>query len=82
MYQLLYAKSAFKTPKAANPFLCLLFAYAYRAVESLINISYSTSVKIFYRGLTEVFIASPSCDKVHEGRVKCNHLPGICGEPR
>ena len=45
-----------------------------RAVEISITTSYSTSVKIFYRGLTEVFIASPYCDSVHEGQVKRNHL--------
>ena len=45
-----------------------------RAVEISITTSYSTSVKIFYRGLTEVFIASPFCDSVHEGQVKRNHL--------
>ena len=33
-----------------------------RAVAISITTSYSTSVKIFYRGLTEVFIASPFCD--------------------
>ena len=41
-----------------------------RAVEILFTTSYSTSVKMFYRGLTEVFIASPLCDYVHEGQVK------------
>jgi len=44
------------------------------AVEISITTSYSTSVKIFYRGLIEVFIASPFCYYVHEGRVKRNHL--------
>ena len=33
-----------------------------RAVEILITTSCSTSVNFFYRGLTEVFIASPFCD--------------------
>ena len=33
-----------------------------RAVEISIPTSYSTSVKMFYRGLTKVFIASPFCD--------------------
>ena len=42
-----------------------------RAVEILTTTSY-TSVTIFYRGLTEVFIASPFCDQVHEGQVKRN----------
>ena len=41
-----------------------------RAVEILITTSCSTSVKFFYRGLTEVFIASPFCDQGHEGQVK------------
>ena len=41
-----------------------------RAVEISICTSYTTSVKFFYRGLTEVFIASPFCDQVHEGQVK------------
>ena len=45
-----------------------------RAVEISITTSYSTSVKMFYRGLTKVFIASPFCDVVHEGQVKRNHL--------
>ena len=45
-----------------------------RAVEISITTSYSTSVKMFYRGLTKVFIASPFCDEVHEGQVKRNHL--------
>ena len=45
-----------------------------RAVEISITTSYSTSVKMFYRGLTKVFIPSPFCDKVHEGQVKRNHL--------
>ena len=45
-----------------------------RAVEISITTSYSTSVKIFYRGLTEVFIPSPFRDYVHEGQVKRNHL--------
>ena len=45
-----------------------------RAVEIAITTSYSTSVKIFYRGLSEVFIRSPFCDYVHEGQVKRNHL--------
>ena len=45
-----------------------------RAVEISITTSYSTSVKMFYRGLTKVFIASPFCDIVHEGQVKRNHL--------
>ena len=34
-----------------------------RAVEILITTSCSTSVKFFYRGLSEVFIASPFCDQ-------------------
>ena len=33
-----------------------------RAVDISITTSYSTSVKMFYRGLTKVFIASPFCD--------------------
>ena len=37
-----------------------------RAVEISITTSYSTSVKMFYRGLTKVFITSPFCDEVHE----------------
>ena len=45
-----------------------------RAVEMSITTSCSTSVKMFYRGLTKVFIASPFCDDVHEGQVKRNHL--------
>ena len=45
-----------------------------RAVEISITTSYSTSVKMFYRGLTKVFIASPFCDEVHERQVKRNHL--------
>jgi len=53
-----------------------------RAVEISITTSYSTSVKIFYRGLNEVFIASPFRDQVHEGQVKFNHLSLICREPR
>ena len=53
-----------------------------RAVKILITTSCSTSVKFFYRGLTEVFIASPFCDKVHERQVKHNHLSWICREPR
>ena len=53
-----------------------------RAVAISITTSYSTSVKIFYSGLTEVFIASPFCDQVHEGQVKRNHLSWICREPR
>ena len=56
------------------PFLCLLFAYANRAVGISITTSYSTSVNNFHRGLCEVFIASPFCDHVHEGQVKRNHL--------
>ena len=48
-----------------------------RAVEIWITTSYSASVKIFYRGLSEVFIASSFCDYVQEGQVKCNHLSGI-----
>ena len=36
-----------------------------RAVKISITISYSTSVKNFYRGLTEVFIPSPFRDNVH-----------------
>ena len=55
-------------------FLCLQMQTLCRAVEISITTSYSTSVKIFYRGLTEVFIASPFCDSVHEGQVKRNHL--------
>ena len=59
-------------------FLCLLFAYAnadtMQSCRISITTSYSTSVKIFYRGLTEVFLASPFCDSVHEGQVKRNHL--------
>ena len=53
-----------------------------RAVEISITTSYSTSVKMFYRGLTKVFIASPFCDEVHERQVKRNHLSWICREPR
>ena len=53
-----------------------------RAVEISITTSYSTSVKFFYRGLTEVFITSPFCDYVYEGQVKRNHLSWICREPR
>ena len=53
-----------------------------RAVEILITTSCSTSVNFFYRGLTEVFIASPFCDQWHEGQVKRNHLSWICREPR
>ena len=53
-----------------------------RAVEILITTSCSTSVKFLYRGLTEVFIASPFCDYRHEGQVKRNHLSWICREPR
>ena len=45
-----------------------------RAVEISVTTSFSSSVKMFYRGLTEVFIASPFCDEVHEGQVKHNHL--------
>ena len=45
-----------------------------RAVEISFTTLYSTSVKMFYRGLSEVFIASPFCDYVHEGQVKGNHL--------
>ena len=45
-----------------------------RAVAISITTSYSTSVKMFYSGLTEVFIASPFCDQVHEGQVKRKHL--------
>ena len=45
-----------------------------RAVEISITTSYSTSVKMFYRGLTKVFITSPFCDQLHEGQVKRNHL--------
>ena len=45
-----------------------------RAVGISITTSYSTSVKMFYRGLTKVFIASPFCDQVHEGQVERNHL--------
>ena len=45
-----------------------------RAVEISITTSYRTSVKMFYRGLTKVFIASPFCDIAHEGQVKRNHL--------
>ena len=48
------------------------------AVEILITSSYSTGVNIFYRGLTEVFIASPFCDYVHEGQVK--RILTICHE--
>ena len=45
-----------------------------RAVEISITTSYSTSVKMFYRGLSKVFISSPFCDNVHEGQVKRNHF--------
>ena len=45
-----------------------------RAVKISITTSYSTSVKNFYRGLTEVFILSPFRDNVHEGQVKRNHF--------
>ena len=45
-----------------------------RAVEISITTSYSTSVKIFYRGLIEVFIRSPICDQIHDRQVKRNHL--------
>ena len=48
-----------------------------RAVAISITTSYSTSVTFFHRGLTEVFFASPSCDQVHEGQVKRNHLPFV-----
>ena len=41
-----------------------------RAVEISMTTSHSTSVKMFYRGLTEAFIRSPFCEKVHEGQVK------------
>ena len=44
------------------------------AVAISITSSYSISVKIFYSGLTEVFIASPFCDSVPEGQAKRNHL--------
>ena len=40
-----------------------------RAVEISISTSYNTGVKIFYGRLTEVFIASPFCDKEHEGLI-------------
>ena len=53
-----------------------------RAVAILISTSYSTRVKIYYRSLTQVFIASPFCDQVHERQVKRNHLSWICREPR
>ena len=53
-----------------------------RAIEILITTSCSTSVKFFYRGLTEIFIASPFCDQGHEGQVKRSHLSWICREPR
>ena len=43
---------------------------------------YAELWKFFYRGLTEVFIASPFCDQGHEGQVKRNHLSWICREPR
>ena len=36
----------------------------------------------FYRGLTEVFIASPFCDLGHLGQVKRNYLLWICRESR
>ena len=39
-----------------------------RAVKISITTSYSTSVKNFYSGLTEVFIPSPFRDYVHEGQ--------------
>ena len=55
-------------------YLHLQMQTPYRAVEISITTSYSTSVNIFYRGLTEVFIASPFCELVYEGQVKCNHL--------
>ena len=45
-----------------------------RAVEISITTSYSTGVKMFYRGLTKVFIVSPFCEEVHGGQVKRNHL--------
>ena len=45
-----------------------------RAVEISITTSYSTSVKMFYRGLTEVFMKSLFCDYVHEGQAKRNDL--------
>ena len=45
-----------------------------RAVEISITTSYSTSVKLFYGGLTEVFITSPFCDHVYEGQVKDRQL--------
>ena len=46
----------------------------YRAVEISITTSYTTNVKMFYRGLTEIFIQSPFCDELHEKQVKRNHL--------
>ena len=46
----------------------------YRAVEISITTSYGTNVKMFYRGLTEIFIQSPFCDELHEEQVKRNHL--------
>ena len=45
-----------------------------RAVEISFTTSYSTSVKFFYGGLTEVSITSSFCDYVYEGQVKRNHL--------
>ena len=70
------------------PIYCFCVCYLHmqmqtlcRAVEILITTLYSTSVKMFYTGLTKVFIASPFCDKVHEGQVKRNHLSRICREP-
>ena len=53
-----------------------------RAIETLITTSCSTIVKIFCRDLTEVFIASPFCDSVHEGQVKHSHLSRIFREPQ
>ena len=59
-------------------FLCLVLHMQMptlcSAVEISITTSYSTSVKSFFRSSTEVFIASPFCDQVHEGQVKRNHL--------
>ena len=52
-----------------------------RAVAISITTSYSISVKIFYSGLTNVFIASPFCDELHEWQIKRNHLSWICREP-
>ena len=52
-------------------FICVCYLHMQiqtlcRAVEISITTSYSTCVKMFYRGLSEVFIRSPFCDVIHE----------------